>query len=235
MKVGVIGYRGQMGQAILSEVVNHPYISLVILHSRCKAIDQEIEVTDSIEELVKQCDIVIDFSRPKISLEVMELSIKNNVGVICGTTGFTSDEMNEIKDFGSKGKIFYSANMSLGIAILSQAMQLVIDSLVKNNISHDISILERHHRHKIDKPSGTAKALSNIIQNRFNATPDIVSLRYGSNVGEHDVIISTDMETIILEHKAMDRRLFARGALAAAKFLYNKNEHGLYNMNDIIK
>ena len=235
MKIGVVGYRGKMGQAVLAEVVKHPDISLVMLHSRQPHMDQEIEVTTSIEELVKKCDIIIDFSRPETTLEVVELSVKNHVGVVCGTTGFTHDEMNQIKALSNKGKIFYAANMSLGIAILSRAMQLVIESFIKNGVSPDVSILERHHKHKVDKPSGTAKAFANIIQDRFNTTPDIVSLRYGSNIIENDVIISTEMEAITLQHKAMDRRIFAAGALAAAQFLYNQEENGIYTMDDILK
>jgi 4-hydroxy-tetrahydrodipicolinate reductase len=235
MKIGIVGYPGKMSQAILAEIVKHPDISLVMLHSRQTHMDQEIEVTTSIEELVKKCDIVIDFSHPQTALEVIEISVKNHVGVVCGTTGFTNDEMNRIKELSTKGKIFYAANMSLGIAILSQAIQLVVEGFLRNGLSPDVSILERHHKHKLDKPSGTAKAFANLVQDRFNTTPDIVSLRYGSNIIENDVIISTDMEAITLQHKAMDRQIFAAGALAAAKFLYNQEDNRLYNMDDIIK
>lgn len=235
MKIGIIGYRGKMGQAILSEVVHHSDISIAILHSRQNNVYQGIEVTSSINELIKKSDIVIDFSHPETSLQVMELSVKHNVGVVSGTTGFNIEEIDQIKKYASKTKIFYSANMSLGIAVLSQAMELIINGLIKNGLSPDLAIIEKHHKHKIDKPSGTAKALSNILQERFNQTPDIVSLRYGSNIGEHQLIISTDMETITLKHQASDRCVYAAGALTAAKFLYNQKENGLYSMNDIIK
>ena len=236
MKVGIVGYRGKMGQAILAEAKNHADISVTIVHSRNLHSHPEIQVTDSIKGLVKECDIVIDFSRPETSLEVIELCIKNRVGVVCGTTGFTHDEMDQIRKFSKKGKIFYATNMSLGIAVLSNAMQLVVEGLVKNGVSPEISILERHHKHKVDKPSGTAMTLASIINHRFNnATPDIVSLRYGSNVGEHDVIIATDLETIVLKHQATDRRVFAAGAVAAAKFLYNQDENKIYSMDDMVK
>ncbi len=218
MKIGVIGYRGKMGQAILKETENNDNISVVIVHSRHLHRHAEIEVTDSIEDLVKKCDIVIDFSHPETSLKVIDLSIKNCIGIVCGTTGFNNDEIDKIRNLSKKGRIFYSANMSLGIAMLSNAMQVVVDGLLKNGISPEISILERHHKHKVDKPSGTAMTLASIINHRFETKiTDIVSLRYGSNVGGHEVIISTDMETIILKHQANDRRVFAVGALAAAK------------------
>ena len=234
MKIGLVGYTGQMGQAILTEVAKYPDVSVAILHSRSLQTHHAIAVTESIEELVKKCDIVIDFSHPKTSLEVMKLSVINHVRVICGTTGFTPDEMKQIQELSSRGKIFYAANMSLGIAVLSYGMQLMVESLMKNGASPDISILERHHKHKADKPSGTAKALADTIKKRFNITSDIASLRYGLNVGEHDVIISTGMETITLQHQAMDRRVFAVGALAAARFLYNQEDNRLYTMDDIL-
>lgn len=235
MKIGIVGYRGKMGQAIIEEATNHPDISIAILHSRNPHNETDIEVTDSIEWLVKQCDIVIDFSRPDTSLEVIELSVKNHVGVVCGTTGFTSNEMDHIRKLSQKGKIFYSTNMSLGIAILSSAMQLVVEGLVKNGIKPDISILERHHKHKVDKPSGTAITLASIINHKFqNITPEIASLRYGSNVCEHEIIITSEMEVITIKHQATNRRVFAAGAIAAARFLHKQEKNKIYGVSDMV-
>ncbi len=235
MKVGIVGYRGKMGQAILAKAKTEADISITMLHSRHLQNYTAIPVTDSLKELVAHCDIIIDFSRPETSLEVIKLCIKNRVGVVCGTTGFTHDEIDKISKLSKKGKIFYATNMSLGIAILSNIVQSVVDGFIKNGITPEISILERHHKHKADKPSGTAITLANIINHRLNTTPNIVSLRYGANVGEHEIIISTDMETIVLKHQAIDRQLFATGAVAAAKFLHNQEENRIYSMNDMVK
>jgi 4-hydroxy-tetrahydrodipicolinate reductase len=235
MKVGIVGYRGKMGQAILAEAEKHDDISIAILHSRYFQNETEVTVTDSIQLLVEQCDVVIDFSRPDTSLQVIESSIKSGVAVVCGTTGFTTKEMDYIGKLSHKGKIFYSANMSLGVAILSHAVELVVEKLIKNDIVPDIAILERHHKHKVDKPSGTAISLASMINHRFhNIIPEISSLRYGSNVGEHELMIANETEVITLKHEATDRRVFASGAIAAARFLHKQKLNGLYTINDII-
>jgi 4-hydroxy-tetrahydrodipicolinate reductase len=235
MKVGIVGYRGKMGQALLAEAEKHDDISIAILHSRYFQNETDIPITDSVHLLVEECDIVVDFSRPDTSLQVIELSIKKGVAVVCGTTGFTTKEMDYIRKLSGKGRIFYSANMSLGVAILSNAIELVVEKLIKNDIVPDISILERHHKHKVDKPSGTAISLASVINHKFhNIIPDILSLRYGSNIGEHEVIIANETEVITLKHQATDRRVFAAGAIAAAKFLYKQKQNKLYTISDII-
>lgn len=234
MKVGIVGYTGKMAHSLRVEAKNHDDISISVVYSRKATEHREFLITNSLLDLVRKCDVVLDFSRPETSLEIMHLCSKHRTALVCGTTGFTYDEMVRIKEFSEKTRIFYAANMSLGVAILSHVMQEVIESFIRNNTVPAVSILERHHRHKVDKPSGTAMSLANIIKHHFEITPDIVSLRYGMNVGEHDVIISTDLENFTLKHEATDRRVFAAGAIAAAKFLFKQEANGLYGMNNIV-
>ena len=118
---------------------------------------------------------------------------------------------------------------SLGVAILSDIIQKAISTFKKNNIEIEVAILERHHKYKVDKPSGTAISLANkIALINENIHPEIVSLRYGDNIGQHDVIISTEMEVLTLQHQATNRSVFAAGAITAAKFIF-KQKNQIFN------
>lgn len=237
MKIGITGYTGKMGQALLNEVKNNDNdIKVAALHSRT-AINQfieGIEVTNDYLNLVRKSDIVIDFSRPETSLKVISHCLTEKKPIVCGTTGFTDSQMDEIRQASRHIKIFYASNMSLGVAILSDIVQKAINTFKKNNIPIEVSILERHHKYKVDKPSGTAISLANKITEIYNDIhPEIASLRYGDNIGQHDVIISTDMEVLTLQHQANNRSVFASGGITAAKFLFKQTVNKLYTMEDI--
>lgn len=238
MKLGIVGYRGKMGQAILEEITTQEGIVLSILHSRNtnNTTYNDIDVTTSLLEVVNNCDVIIDFSRPTTTIDIVHLCVKYDKPIVSGTTGFSSDEMDKIRTYSKYGRIFYSPNMSIGIAILTQIVQKSIHSLAAHGVLRDISILETHHRHKFDKPSGTAIMLaSKINQTSRDIQPEITSLRYGTAIGEHEVILSTDMEILTLKHNAVNRKVFAIGAINAAKFLFKQSKNGLYTMDDMLQ
>ena len=238
MKIGIIGYTGKMGQALLNEIKhNSNDVTISALHSRTTSdtITEGIEITNSYLNLIQKSDVIIDFSRPESSIEIINHCLTYKKPIVCGTTGFTNTQMDEIRHASKYIKIFYASNMSLGIAILSDLMQRAINTFKTNNIPIEVSILERHHKHKVDKPSGTAISLANKITSTCSDIhPEMVSLRYGDNIGQHDVIISTDMEVLTLQHQATNRSVFASGAIAAAKFIFKQKVDRLYTMEDII-
>ena len=171
--------------------------------------------------------------------------MERSLPVLIASTGHDDNEKNLIKEASKKIPIFFSANMSLGVALLSDLAERV----TKLFGDCDIEIIEAHHNQKLDVPSGTALTLANAIKNaredlefnigrhsngkRLSNEIGIHSLRYGSEVGTHEIIFSNGLETITLKHDAKNRALFAKGALKAAEWLINKKP-GLYGMKDLI-
>ena len=233
MNIGIIGYTGKMGRALL-EIAKKDNLKISVVYSReimpivDIQLDPQIHVTTKYSQLIEMCDVVIDFSRPESTLKVIKHCIEQNRPIVSGTTGFTSDEMDQIIKAGEHTKVFYSANMSLGIAILSHIMKQAATLFMKNSVEIDIAILERHHKHKADKPSGTAMMLANSLNKTFNHMlhPEIASLRYGTTIGEHEVTIASDFEALTLTHHAINRCIFAIGAVCATKFLLNQQNNG---------
>ena len=241
-KVGIIGCTGRMGKALVERFLanNVEGLILSVLHSRnidnAKNILGNIEgviFTDEIEALVANADVIIDFTRPSTSLSLLEACAKSdkNVSIVCGTTGFSEDEMEAISSYAKTIAVFYAANMSLGISVLSDVAVDAIRSFQKRGVTPDISILERHHKAKVDKPSGTAKMLANNIMKETNREVEITSLRYGKVVGDHDVIISTDSEVLTVSHHALNRNIFVDGAIAAAKYILNQLPGKIYSFS----
>jgi 4-hydroxy-tetrahydrodipicolinate reductase len=196
-------------------------------------------------------DILVDFSAPEGLRKSLDRAISANVPILIGTTGLKPEHHAMIEDASSKIAIIYAPNTSLGINLLKD---LVEEAAARLGPDWDIEILEMHHRHKVDAPSGTAlmlaqsaaKGRGSTMQelSRFDrisehpharepGTIGYASLRGGSVAGEHLVILATDGERVELGHRADSRKIFARGALAAARFLVGKPA-GLYSMRDVI-
>lgn len=195
----------------------------------------------SFDEFDGVADLICDFSFHASAPSVCEYAVKKNIPIVLATTGHTEEEKAIIFEAAKKVPVFYSGNMSLGIALL-------IDFAKKAALSFpdaDIEIVEKHHNRKVDAPSGTALMLaesvrsvrdgSKIICGRAGACKrqkneiGIASLRLANVVGEHEVIIATPTQTITLKHEAHDRRLFAEGAVKAAEFLLGKTA-GIYDI-----
>ena len=200
----------------------------------------------SIEHFNGKSDCVIDFSNHVATVSLLEWCKKKKIPVVVATTGHTSEEKQLIADAANDIPVFYSANMSVGIAVIAnlakQAAAMFPDA--------DIEIIEKHHNKKLDVPSGTALLLAAELESVRNEAELVIgrhengqrkkseigihSIRLGNEVGTHEIIISTGNETLTIKHEAENRTLFADGAITAAEFLQGK-PNGLYSMKDILK
>ena len=202
------------------------------------------------EKAFKKSNIIIDFTVPKCTFEVLKIAFKLKKKVVIGTTGFSKKEEDLIKKYSKKIAILKAGNMSLGINLLMYITEIASASLGDNFLS---KIFEVHHRYKKDHPSGTAlmlgKGIANgknkdfykIIGNKylnkkkfpFGRKINFNSIRKGEIIGEHEVKFSSGKEIITLNHEAFDRALYSEGAITAAKWLKNKKP-GLYSMRDVL-
>ncbi len=200
----------------------------------------------SINSVKENADVIIDFSYHAVTRDIVAYAAENKLPAIICTTGHTAEERNEIVKAAEKTAVFYSGNMSIGIATLCDAVKRVVSVFP----DADVEICETHHNRKLDAPSGTALMLFDAVKEvRPNAVAvngragqakrekndvGISALRMGNIVGIHEVAICTDNERITLKHEAFDRALFADGAIKAAEYLIGKPA-GFYNMKTMLK
>ena len=248
----VTGCLGRMGQQIIKSAKKNKNFKLVSLTEN-KTINKKIagiKLNLNNVEAFKNTNVIIDFTVPKCTLEVLEIASKLKKKVVIGTTGFTEREENLIKNFSKKISILKAGNMSLGVNLLMYLTEIASKSLGSNFLS---KVNEVHHKHKIDYPSGTALMLGkgiadgkdknfyNLIGNKYlnkKSFPysnkiNFNSIRRGEVVGEHEVRFSSGKEIIRLNHESFDRALYSEGALTAAKWLMTKKP-GLYSMRDLL-
>ncbi|MBR7160316.1 MAG: 4-hydroxy-tetrahydrodipicolinate reductase [Clostridia bacterium] len=194
---------------------------------------------------LSQVDVIVDFSHHSSTEGLLDFATRHNIPVVLATTGHSEEEKVLINRAGEMIPIFYSANMSVGVAILVELAKRASVAMP----DAEIEIVEKHHNRKVDAPSGTALMIARGIQEvRPNATLNlgrsgnakrthdeigIHAIRMGNIVGEHEVIIGTNAQTITLKHEAHDRSLFAEGAICAAQFIVGKSA-GVYNMQDLL-
>jgi 4-hydroxy-tetrahydrodipicolinate reductase len=252
IKLLVTGCMGRMGQQIITSVKKDKNFKLTALTENRK-INKKIngvKVELNNEKLFKKVDLIIDFTMPKCTFQVLKIATKLKKRVVIGTTGFTKKEENLIKNFSKKIPILKAGNMSLGINLLMYLTEITSSSLGKNFLS---KIFEIHHKHKKDYPSGTALMLGkgiavgknknfyNLLGKKylnkktfpFGKKINFNSVRKGEIIGEHEVKFSSGKEIITLNHEAFDRALYSEGALSAAKWLINKKP-GLYSMRSLM-
>lgn len=231
MKACVVGY-GAMGH-IISDMLESELSCNVSIELPYKTLDDPKE----------DFDVIIDFSNPK-NLDMIYNYVKeHHTPVVLATTGYIDDDLNKIKDLSNYAPVLQSANFSLGVILLNKLVKEVTPILE----DFDIEIIEAHHNKKVDSPSGTAKMLLNSAKNsdtiithgRDGYSPrdkkeiGVHSVRGGTIVGEHEVLYCGNDEVLSLKHTAQSKKIFAVGAIKAAKWLINK-ENGLYNMEDVL-
>ncbi len=253
IKVGVFGASGRVGRLLIEDLKQEENISLSTVYVRENldfSIDPSVLVTNDMHTFLNACDIVIDFSLPQACQVLLEEAIKTPKPLVIGTTGLDLHQMNLLKDASEMMPILYATNMSLGVALLSKLVHLASATLE----GFDIEIVEQHHRHKKDAPSGTALTLAHSaadgrgldldkvrvsgrngnIGERTKDEIAVMALRGGDIVGRHTVGFYNDGEFIELNHTATSRNTFSKGALRAAKWLVNKPE-GLYSIADCLE
>ncbi len=252
INLAVTGCMGRMGQQIIKSIKLNKNFKLVTL-TESKKINKKIngiKIDVNTEQTFKKVNLIIDFTIPKCTFQVLKIASKLKKRVVIGTTGFTKKEEELIKKFSKKIPILKAGNMSLGINLLMYLTEIASSSLGKNFLS---KIFEVHHRHKKDYPSGTALMLGKGIalgknKNFYNLLGkkylnkktfpygnkiNFNSVRKDEIIGEHEVKFSSGKEIITLNHEAFDRALYSEGALSAAKWLMTKKP-GLYSMRDLM-
>ena len=250
INITITGALGRMGKILIKRISKNKNLKLFSLTDikSGKSING-IKTQKNNIEAFKKTDVIIDFSRPKASLEILNYAKKLKKRVVIGTTGFTQKQNNLIKNYSRKIAIFKSGNMSLGINLLEY-----IVSILSKKIPNDyqIGISDDHHRKKIDYPSGTALMLAKAVSKGKNKNLKLIKgksflnkkgnleknkinffiTRKGNTIGKHSVLFDNKIENIELKHTAFSRELFADGALNAAIWISKKNK-GLFDMQDM--
>jgi 4-hydroxy-tetrahydrodipicolinate reductase len=252
INLAITGCMGRMGQQLIKSSQKDKKFKLVtltenkIIHKKIVGIKPDLNN----ELAFKKASVIIDFTVPKSTFEILKIASKFKKKVVIGTTGFTQKEEALIKDYSKKIPILKAGNMSLGINLLMYLTEVASKSLGNKFLS---KVFEIHHKHKKDHPSGTALMLGKGISNGKNKDLyklmgkkflnkktfpygkkiNFNSLRKGEIIGEHEVKFSSGKEIITLNHEAFDRSLYSEGALVAAKWLSNKGP-GLYSMRNVL-
>lgn len=252
LQVGIFGASGRMGSLLIQEVSKDENLQLSSVYARDNIQElyaQNLPVAKTIKDFLDSCACIIDFSSKEGSLELMQTAKNHHIykPMVIGTTGFSQEEFDMLQALSTHCPILYASNMSMGVAILAKISAIVAQTLKDS----DIEIVEYHHRHKKDAPSGTALTLAQacaeargldlqkvrvsgrdgIIGARSKDEIGVMSIRGGDVVGKHNVGFYLDGEYLELTHNATSRLTFVKGAICALKWLATK-PNGLYTIQD---
>jgi 4-hydroxy-tetrahydrodipicolinate reductase len=251
INITIAGALGRMGKILIKRISKNKNLKLISLTDlkSGKSLNG-IRIQKNNMEAFKKTDVIIDFSTPKASLEILNYAKKFKKKVVIGTTGFNSKQNNLIKNYSKKIAIFKSGNMSLGINLLEYVVSIFSKKIPSN---YQIGISDDHHRRKVDYPSGTALMLANAVSKGKNKNLESIKgkmflnksgslqknkvnffiTRKGNTIGKHSVNFNNKIENIELKHTAFSRDLFADGALNAAVWISKRNR-GLFSMQDML-
>jgi 4-hydroxy-tetrahydrodipicolinate reductase len=251
INITIAGALGRMGKILIKRISKNKNLKLISLTDlKSGKTINGIRIQKNNVEAFKKTDVIIDFSTPKASLEILNYAKKFKKKVVIGTTGFNSKQNNLIKNYSKKVAIFKSGNMSLGINLLEYVVSIFSKKIPS---SYQIGISDDHHKRKVDYPSGTALMLANAVSKGKNKNIESIKgkmflnksgslqknkinffiSRKGNTIGKHSVNFNNKIENIELKHTAFSRDLFADGALNAAEWISKKNR-GLFNMQDML-
>ncbi len=263
ISIAITGIAGRMGKTIAGIVEENPETKLsgALEVSGSNAIGKDaslitgvgtegVIVTDSMEDAFVGCDAIIDFSAPEASIKNLEFAADSGSAIVIGTTGLSVQHRDRIKELSNDARVVFAPNMSVGVNLL---FKLIAEAAKALGDEYDIEIVEAHHRHKVDAPSGTALRAAEvaatalgrdidkvaiygrqgIIGERKSQEIGIHSVRAGDIVGDHTVTFAAPGERIELTHKAHSRSTFAAGSVRAALWLADK-PNGLYDMHDVL-
>lgn len=263
LRIAITGAAGRMGKTLIeacqqaegctvNAAIERPGISLIGADAGELAGvgTLNVKLVDNVASVVNDFDTLIDFTSIESTLNNLEICKTNGKHIIIGTTGFDDAQKQIIKDAAEKTAVVFAPNMSVGVNLSLKLLQMAASVL---NEDYDIEIIEAHHRHKVDAPSGTALRMGEVIADTLGRDlnecavygreghtgarqPDTIgfeTIRAGDIVGEHTVMFATDGERVEITHKASSRMTFAKGAVRAAKWLQEKDK-GLYDMQDVL-
>ncbi len=263
IKIAVAGCLGRMGQEISKQILQNKNLEFVggFEYKKHKDINKPLNKVSSINsaklvtanaaQLIKDSNVIIDFTTPESTLDNLKIASANKTAVVIGTTGMTDGQKNKVNSYSKKIPILMSSNMSLGVNLLFNLVKQTASAL-KDTV-YDIEIAETHHKHKKDAPSGTALSLGEYaaegrktklnkskvldrtkkLSSRKKGEIGFSVTRGGEIAGEHTVSFIGPNDRIDLVHKANNRSIFVSGAIEAAIFLYKKKK-GLFSMNDLL-
>ena len=253
INLAITGCLGRMGKQLIKSSKNNKNFKLVSLTENRKIYKKiyGINIELNTVSAFKKANVIIDFTAPRGTLQVLKIASKLKKRVVIGTTGFSKREENLIKNYSRKIPILKAGNMSLGVNLLMYLTEIASKSLSNNFLA---KVYEVHHKHKKDHPSGTAlmlgkgiadgknKNLYSLIGKKYlnkktfpySKKINFNSIRKGSVIGEHEVKFSSGKEIVTLNHESFDRALYSEGALTASRWLMKKKP-GLYSMRDLLK
>lgn len=249
IRIVLRGCNGHMGKVITEIAANDPETEIVAGIDLTGQQGTVYPVYRDLASVKEEADVLIDFSSPKELTELLSDAKARRLPLVLCSTGYTPEQLEEIGAAAKEQTLFRSANMSLGISVVTRLIRSAAEVLMKEGF--DAEIVEKHHRRKLDAPSGTALALADAIQevldeeyayvydrsDRREQRPvreiGISAVRGGTIVGEHEILFAGRDEVIEIKHTAYSREIFAKGAVVAAKFLAGK-EPGMYSMKDVI-
>ena len=248
LKILVSGACGKMGKAVCACALEKGY-TVACGVDACGKENASFPVYPGFSDVKEKVDVIVDFSRPELLGDLMAFAEKTKTPCVIATTGLNEVQKARLQELSKTVSVFYSANFSLGVSVLCALCRRAAKALKDE---FDIEILEKHHRQKVDAPSGTALMIADAISSVLDEKPEYVfdrskkssprakeeigfsSVRGGSIVGEHDVIFAGDQEVLTVSHSAADRAIFASGALKAAQFLVSQKP-GFYTMDSMLE
>ena len=252
IKLAITGYMGRMGRQLIRSANKNRNFKLVSLTENKKISRKVLGIKPELNSInaFKKANVIVDFTIPRCTLDVLKIAVKLKKKVVIGTTGFTKKEENILRKYSKKIPILKAGNMSLGVNLLMYLTEITSKSLGREYLS---KVYEVHHKHKKDYPSGTALMLGRGIADGkkrdfysmigkkylnkktfpYGNKINFNSIRKGKIIGEHEVTFSSGKEIITLNHESFDRALYSEGALIAAKWLFKKKP-GLYSMRDLL-
>jgi 4-hydroxy-tetrahydrodipicolinate reductase len=264
MRVGIIGACGRMGKNLIKAVdeaeeltfsaaVDRPGSSMIGVDAGEMAGigTRDITVVDQIDQVTDDFDVLIDFTTPETTLHNLKVCLAHGKSIVIGTTGFTAEQQVLIDEAGRRIPVVFAANYSVGVNLALTLLKQTADVLGDD---YDVEVIEGHHRHKVDAPSGTALRMGQVVADslgrdlnecavygregitgeRDPKTIGFATVRAGDIVGEHTVMFATEGERIEITHKASSRMTFAKGAARACRWL-SERPPGLYDMQDVLK
>ena len=247
ISVLINGCNGKMGQEVAKAIEKNDNFQIACGVDRLDSGDNKFPVYTNLSLVTETPDIIIDFSIPEATLNILPFAIEKNIPIVIATTGFSEEQLEQIKEASVKIPVFRSGNMSYTVNLMCH----IVSEVAKKLSSSDIEIIESHHNRKVDAPSGTALMLADSInealnnsmhyeynrhekrQKREKTEIGIHSIRGGNIVGEHKAQFISENECFEIRHEVFSRAVFADGSLKAAEFLVLQ-EPGLYNMNNMM-
>ncbi|MDE1183294.1 4-hydroxy-tetrahydrodipicolinate reductase [Paraburkholderia sp.] len=262
MKIAIAGASGRMGRMLIETVLNDPEATLsgALVPAGSSHVGEDagallgkqtgVKLTDDIDRVFAESDYLIDFTRPEGTLKHIDAALRHDVKLVIGTTGFDNAQKAQLRTASEKVGIVFAANMSVGVNVTLKLLEFAAKQL---STGYDIEIIEAHHRHKVDAPSGTALAMGEVIADalgrnlddcavygregvtgeRDPSTIGFAAIRGGDIVGDHTVLFAGIGERIEITHKSASRLSYAQGALRAAHFLEG-HANGLFDMQDVL-